>query len=169
MLWATFPIHVHPLLFFAVSANSHRGLLGCWVSELGGLHTETISVPEEKNALALSLGALGRFNPLAPSGTSPKSLEETDRTILGVTAVVLAHDWLDRLSSLVGVVEWDGRNVVMKNVSLDDAVKKVATDETKFTVNGSGSTTCESPGVAFVVRERRVGVLKEGDGDCAVC
>lgn len=164
-----FPIHVHPLLFVALSANGHRGLLGCWIGELGGLDTETVSVSEEKNTLTLSLGALGRLNPLAPSGASPKGLEETNWTVPGVTAVVLAHDWLDGLSSLIGVVEWDGGDVVVKNVGLDNAVEKVATNEAEFTVNGSSSTACESPGVTFVVRESRIGVLKEGDSDCAIC
>lgn len=47
-----------------------------------------------------------------------------------------SHNWLDGLGCLVRVVEWDGADVVMKNVGLDNAVEELTTDETKLTVDG---------------------------------
>jgi hypothetical protein len=74
---------------------------------------------------------------------------------------VLAHDGLDGLGGLVGVVEGDGGDVVVEDVGLDDAVEDLAA-----AVNGGGGTTGKVPGLAGVVREGRVGVLEVGDGDC---
>jgi hypothetical protein len=79
---------------------------------------------------------------------------------------VLAHDGLDGLGGLVGVVEGDGGDVVVEDVGLDDAVEDLAADETELAVNGGGGTTGKVPGLAGVVREGRVGVLEVGDGDC---
>jgi hypothetical protein len=54
---------------------------------------------------------------------------------------VRAHNLLDGLGGLVGVIEWDGRYVVVEDVCLDDTVEELTADETKFTVDsGSGST-----------------------------
>jgi hypothetical protein len=78
---------------------------------------------------------------------------------------VLAHDRLDGLGSLVGVIEGDVADVVVKNVSLDDAVEKVAADEAHLTINGSSGTADKVPLVIGVVRKGRVGVLEEGDGN----
>jgi hypothetical protein len=79
---------------------------------------------------------------------------------------VLAHDGLDGLGGLVGVVEGDGGDVVVEDVGLDDAVEDLATNEAELAVNGSGGATSEVPGLAGVVRKGRVGVLEVGDGDC---
>jgi hypothetical protein len=54
---------------------------------------------------------------------------------------------------------------VVKNVSLDDAVEKVAADEAHLTINGSSGTADKVPLVIGVVRKGRVGVLEEGDGN----
>jgi len=78
---------------------------------------------------------------------------------------VLAHDLLDGLGGLVGVVEGDGGDVVVENVGLDNAVEKGASDEAKLTVNGSSGTASVGPGVGVVVGQGRVGVLQEGDHD----
>lgn len=78
---------------------------------------------------------------------------------------MLAHDLLDGLGRFVGVVEWNGGNVVVQDVRLDDAVQELAADEAKLAVNGRGGTACVGPGVGVVVGERGVGVLKVGDGD----
>lgn len=77
---------------------------------------------------------------------------------------MLAHYWLDGLGGLIGVVEWDRRNVVVEDVRLDDAVQEVAADEAELAVDGSGSATGKVPRIASVVREGWVGVLKVGDG-----
>jgi hypothetical protein len=79
---------------------------------------------------------------------------------------VLAHDRLDGLGGLIGMVEGDGGDVVVEDVGLDDAVEDLTTNEAELAVNGSGGATGEVPGLAGVVREGRVGVLEVGDGDC---
>jgi hypothetical protein len=56
---------------------------------------------------------------------------------------VLAHDLLDCVAGLIGVVEGNGRDVVMEDMGLDDTVEEITTDETEFTINCCGST----PGV----------------------
>lgn len=84
---------------------------------------------------------------------------------MGLAAVVLAHDLLDSLGGFVGVVEWDGADVVVGNVSLDNAVKQVTTDKAEFTVDSGSGTADVVPGLVVVVREGRIGVLQEGDGN----
>lgn len=50
-------------------------------------------------------------------------------------------------------------------MGFNDAVEKVAADETEFTIDGCGGATGEGPGVGVVVREGWVRMLEEGDGD----
>lgn len=76
-----------------------------------------------------------------------------------------AHDGLDCLGGLVGVVEGNGGDVVMKDVGLNDAVKEGASDEAKLAVDGSSGTTSVGPGVGVVVGQGGVGMLQEGDHD----
>ena len=122
-------------------------------------------VAEEQYTSSLTASTLSRLDPLAPTGALVDGLEETERATLGVRAVVLAHNWLDSLRSLVGVVEGDGGDVVVKDVGLDDAVEHGASNEAELAVNGGGGTTDICPGLRVVVRKSRVGVLEEGDGD----
>lgn len=142
-------------------------LLGYLVGlgELGRLGAETVLVAVEQDALALTLSALGRLNPLAPTSGLPHGLDEADGAVLDVGAVVLAHDLLDGLGGLVGVVEGDGADVVMEDMGLDDAVQEVAADEAELAVNSRGGTTDKVPLLGGVVGERGVGVLEVGDGD----
>jgi hypothetical protein len=78
---------------------------------------------------------------------------------------MLAHNGLDRFSRFVGVVEGDGRNVVVQDVRLDDAVEELAADEPEFAVDGGGCAAGVGPCRRGVVREGGVGVLEEGDCD----
>jgi hypothetical protein len=78
---------------------------------------------------------------------------------------VLAHNGLDGLSGFVGVVERDGADVVVEDVSLDDTVEELAADETEFTVNGSGGTSNVVPALTRVVRKSWVSVLEKSDGN----
>lgn len=78
---------------------------------------------------------------------------------------MLAHDGLDGLGGLIRVVEGDAADIVVEDMSLDDAVEKVAADEAHLTINGSSGTTDEVPLIVGVVGKGRVGVLKEGDGN----
>jgi hypothetical protein len=153
------------LLGIAVTTKGHARLGSTRCRKLGRGNTETIAVSEEKNTLALTLSTLRRLDPLAPPGAVVHGLEESNGAILDVAAVVLTHDGLDSLSSLVGVVEGDGRDVVVEDVGLDDTVEKVTADEAKLAVDGGSGSASKGPGVGVVVRERRVGVLEEGDGD----
>lgn len=79
---------------------------------------------------------------------------------------MLTHDRLDGFAGLVGIVEWDGADVVVEDVRLDDAVEELAADEAEFAVDGCGGATCKSPSFRSVVRERGIGVLQVGNCDC---
>jgi hypothetical protein len=76
---------------------------------------------------------------------------------------VLAHNGLDGLGSLVGMVEWDSADVVVEDVGLDDAVEKLAANEAELSIDCSGSAAGVCPGGWGVVRECGIGVLEEGD------
>ena len=102
---------------------------------------------------------------MAHTGAGPESLEESSPAGVGLCAVVVAHDRLDGIGGLVGVIEWDGADIVVQDVSLNDAVQDMTADETEVTVNGGGGTTSKVPGLGVVVREGRVGVLQESDGN----
>lgn len=121
---------------------------------------------EEENVLVLTLGTLTRLNPLARPAVVPEGGKEAEGTTLGVAPVVDPHHLLDSLRCLVGVVERDGADVVVKHVCLDDPVQKLTTDEAELTVDSGGGATDEVPGLGVVVRELRVGVLEESDCDC---
>lgn len=134
------------------------------LGQLGGWQATTVSVAEEVNTLALALGSLVGLNPLAGTGAGPHGLEETKRSSVGLGAVVLAHDLLDGFGGLVGMVEWDGADVVVSDVGLDNSVKQSTADESEFAVNCGGSTTGEVPGLVVVVRKSGVGMLQVSDG-----
>lgn len=78
---------------------------------------------------------------------------------------MLAHDWLDSLRGLVRIVERYRRDVVVKDVSLNNAVEKSTANETELTIDRGGSTTDVVPSVCIVVRKSGIGVLEERDGD----
>lgn len=77
-----------------------------------------------------------------------------------------AHDWLDGFCGFVGVVEGDGANVVVENVSLNDAVEESATDKTEFAIDGRCGAADVVPALTGVVGKRSVGVLEVCDGNC---
>ena len=135
-------------------------------SDLVGGDTVAVAVAVEEDVGVLALGAVVGLDPLAPAGGLVNGAEEAPAATLDVGAVVLAHDGLDGLGGLVGVVEGNGGDVVVEDVGLDDAVEDLAADEAELAVNGCGGTTGEVPGLAGVVGEGGVGVLEVGDGDC---
>lgn len=116
------------------------------------------------DTLALTLGSLVGLNPLAGTRAGPHGLEETKRSSVGIGTVVLAHDLLDGLGGFVGMVEWDGADVVVSDVGLDDSVKKSTTDESELAINCGCGTTGEVPGFVVVVRKSGVSVLQVSDG-----
>lgn len=133
--------------------------------QFGGRNTQTVPVAEEENLGVLSLSAGVWLDPLAPARAGPNSTQEAERSIAGVGSVVLSHDWLDRLSRIVCVVERNGGDVVVQDVGLDDAVEKLTTDEAKFAIDSRCGASSEGPSVTGVVRERWVGMLEESDGN----
>lgn len=76
-----------------------------------------------------------------------------------------AHDALDGLGGLIGVVEGDVADIVVQNVGLNDTVEDVTADETEVTIDGGGGSTGEVPDLGLVVGEGGVGVLEEGNSD----
>lgn len=76
-----------------------------------------------------------------------------------------AHDWLDGLGGLVGMVEGDGADVVVEDVSFNDTMEELATDETELTVDGCSGTTNVVPALTRIVRKRWVGVLEVSNGN----
>lgn len=103
---------------------------------------------------------------MADTGAGEESLEESRPASVGLRAVVRAHDLLDGLAGLVGVVEGDGADVVVKDVGLNDTVQDVTTNKAEVTVNGGSGSTGEVPHLGLVVRESGVGVLEVSDGNC---
>lgn len=116
--------------------------------------------------LAGALGLGGRLDPLAHTSALVHGLDKANRTSNSVRPVVAAHDGLDSLGRFVGVVEGNAADIVVQNVSLDDAVEEPAADEAEFAVDGRSSTLDEGPLLASVVGKSRVSVLKESDGNC---
>lgn len=78
---------------------------------------------------------------------------------------MLAHDWLDRLGSLVSMIEGDCANIVVEHVGLNDAVEKVRSNGPEVSVDGCSCTANEVPCFGFVVGESGIGVLKVCDGN----
>lgn len=127
----------------------------------------TIAVAVEEDAFAKSLSTLGRLDPLASSSTRPYSLEKTPGTAFHIGAVVATQYWLDSLGSLVGVVERDGGDKMVKDVRLYNSVHKGPTDKAEFTVNGCSSAPSKVPGCVLVMREGGISMLEIGDCDCS--
>lgn len=156
------------LILITVILDRHHSRLTSLSSrrrELGWWDTETITVAEEQHLRILAPGTSIRLNPLAPSRTLEQGLDEADRAALSIGPVVLAHDWLDGVRCLVGVIEWDRGDVVVQDMGFYDAVEDVATDKAELTIDRSSSTTSEVPGFTGVVGKGGIGVLEVGDGD----
>jgi hypothetical protein len=79
---------------------------------------------------------------------------------------VASHDWFNGLSSFVGVIKWNGANIVVEDVSFNDAVEEGAANKSKFTINRCSCSTNVIPTSCGIVRESWIGVLEIGDGDC---
>lgn len=139
-----------------------RGLL----RKLGRGHADTVRVTVEENRLAFSLGSHSGLNPLAYSGASPEGLEESGPARVCFRAVMQPHYLLNGLAGLVGVVEWDGADIVVQNVCLDNTVENVTANKSEVAVNSGSCSAGEIPSFGVIMRESGVGVLKVGDGNC---
>lgn len=65
---------------------------------------------------------------------------------------MLAHDGFDAFRRFVCVVEWDGADVVVKDMCLNDSVKELSANEAKFAIDGGGSSSSVGPCRWRVVR-----------------
>lgn len=176
-----FPLHrrkIHKVRFFKYKRESINANAECelWsysfvllFTLLGlhgnGLRAQAVAVAEEQNAFGSTLGVGAGLNPLAPACAEPQSTDETPGTIPGIRAVVLAHDRLDGLGGFIGIIEGDGADIVVKDVSLNDAVEQVSANKAHLTINSSSSSTDKIPLLGGVVRQSWVSVLEEGDGN----
>lgn len=79
------------------------------------------------------------------------------------------QDGLDGFGGLVGVIERDGGDKVVKDVRLDNAVHEGPTDEAEFTVDGCKSAASEVPTSVLIMREGGIGMLKVGDCNYGPC
>lgn len=127
---------------------------------------ETVPVAEEHHSLVLASSTFVGRHPLTVPEVGVHALEEAEGTTTAVTTVVTTHDRLDGFCGFCGVIERNGADVVVENVSLNDVVEKVGTDGPEVAVDSCSSATSVGPRFVGVVRKRRVGVLKERDGDC---
>ena len=59
---------------------------------------------------------------------------------------------LNGLGRFIGVIERDGGDKVVEDVSLDDSVEKRTTDEAKFTIDSCGGATSKVPSFRPIVR-----------------
>lgn len=55
-----------------------------------------------------------------------------------------AHNLLNGLGGLIGLVEGNRGDEVVCNVGFDNAVEEMTSNETEFTVDGSSGTACKS-------------------------
>jgi len=158
---------IHVLSHLLIRTNHHSLLIltNGWLGYLRWCNTKSVAIAEEQDTLAFAFGVCSWFDPLAPSCTLPYAVDETKSTAVDVRAVVAPHDRLDGLSGFVGVIEGNCADVVVKNVSLNDAVEKLTTDKAKFAVNGCSGSANIVPGGSIIVRKRRVCMLKVGDSD----
>ena len=108
-------------------------------------------VAEELDLRSNTLGTLGRLDPLAVYGRDPDGTEETPDAILGVGAVMLAHDGFDGLSGFFTMVEWHFGKVMVNDMRLDDTMHKIAANEAKVAVNRCGRTASEGPRIGIVM------------------
>lgn len=89
--------------------------------------------------------AFVRFDPITTAERRVHALDEAERTTLGIRSVMSAHDLPDGFSRFIGMVKWDGGDIMMENVSLDDAVEELAANEAELAVNCGGCATGVSP------------------------
>ena len=67
------------------------------------------------------------------------------------------------------MVERDGRDEMVEDVGLDDAVHYVPANEAKFSVNGRSGATGKVPDIVLVVGKLGISVLQVGDGNYSRC
>lgn len=104
-----------------------------------------VPVAVEQDVLPITFGFRARLYPLACTDVNPQTSQEADGPVFDIRSVMPAHNRLDGFGCNIGVVKWDGRDVVVKNVCLDDTMEQMAADEPKIAVNRSRCPTHEGP------------------------
>ena len=97
--------------------------------------------------------------------TGSEGFPEGDKHVFVGVSVIVTNEFLDSLSGLSCVVEWDSGDVMVQDVGLDDVVEEEPTDETKFSVDSCTCTSGEVPFVVFVMRQGDVSMLQVGEED----
>lgn len=128
-------------------------------------HANAVPVSEEQNASVLSSCACNLLDPLTSPSVLPQTLHESKHTILGVRSIMFAHYRLDGFGCLISIVEWDCADIVVQDMSLDDAMEKLSSDEAEFTIDCGCCSSGVCPGLSSIVRKLRIGVLEVGDCD----
>lgn len=128
-----------------------------------GRKSHSIAVAIEQHAFPLAVRIGVRLDPLTDPGVVPEAPQKAQRTFR-VRTVMLSHDRLDGLGRFIGVVEGNGGDVVVEDVSLNDAVEEMTANESKLAIDGGGRTPSEIPAVGLVVRQARIRVLQVRDG-----
>jgi hypothetical protein len=134
--------------------------------QLHGLGAKAVTVAEEKNTLALPNSSLRWLNPLAPSCSRIQTLQKSNRATFNIGAVVAAHNWLDGLGGFISIIEWNSANIMVEDMSFNDTVEELSTNEAKLAIDSGGSTADVVPASGGVVGKRRVRVLEESNSNC---
>ena len=127
------------------------------------LHPQPISIPVENDILLQPLSTLAFFDPLTPPRARPQTSQEPNSAVLGVGPVMSAHYHFDGFRGFLGVIKWDDRDVMVEDVSFDDAMEQRTTYESEITVNGCCSSCSKSPGTGSIMCNGRVRVLQIRD------
>lgn len=78
---------------------------------------------------------------------------------------MLAHDGTNGIRCFVSVVEWDRANIMMQDVCLNNAMQQVSANEAHLSVNGRCRAADIVPFFVGVVRQGRISMLKESNGN----
>ncbi len=61
------------------------------------------------------------------------------------------------------MVKWNGADIVMKDMSFDDTMEELTTNEAKFTIYGGSRAPREVPSLRFIMGETGIGVLEKSN------
>lgn len=125
-----------------------------WLS----LALSVIQIAEEEDAR--SFHSFGLLDEPASALVAPECCPEWG---LGIGLVVVSHDLSNVNASLTSVVEWNGRDEMVADMSANNVVEEMGVNKAEITINGSRGTASKIPGLGIVVRHGCVGVLEEGD------
>jgi len=126
-------------------------------------YPKAIPVAIEEHSLAFAFSSFRGFNPVAHSGASPQRFQKPERASMCFRAIMFAHHIFDSLGCFVCMIEWDGADIMMSDMRLNNTMKKMTTDEAKFAIDGGSCATGEAPNLWLIMRESGIGMLKVCD------